>query len=97
MIDKKLSTNHASVFRNDYLEDFFQNMRSDVRRAELELENAKLKVVVVDLIQSGANVLHSMFEAGGEPKWRVPEEREYLLELSDKIHSAFNAISGGEK
>lgn len=85
-----------NVFINDHLEGVYESVRADCRQAELQLENAKLRVMIVDLIQAGGSALHVMFEAGGEPKWRVPEERERLLELSDVLRSSFKEIAGWE-
>lgn len=82
------------VFTNDHLEGVYESVRADRRQAELQLENARLREMLVDLIEAGGNALHVMFEAGGEPKWRVPEERERLIAMSDKFREAFKTISG---
>lgn len=82
------------VFRNDHLEGVYESVRADRRHAELRLENAMLRETVIDLIEAGGTALHTVFIAGGEPKWRVPEERERLIALSDTLREAFKKISG---
>lgn len=82
------------VFTNEHLEGVYESVRADRRQAELQLENAKLKEAIVDLLDAGGHALHVMFEAGGEPKWRVPEERAGLIALSDKLKETFKMISG---
>lgn len=82
------------VFINDHLEGVYESVRAARRQAELQLETAQLRETIVDLIEAGGTALHTMFEAGGEPKWRVPEEREHMIALSEAIRTAFKKISG---
>lgn len=84
------------VFINDHLEGVYESVRASRRQAQAELENAILREMLVDLIEAGGNAVHAMFEAGGEPKWRHPGERESLIKLSDALHAAFAKISGGK-
>ncbi|NTG07207.1 hypothetical protein [Rhizobium rhizogenes] len=81
------------IFINEHLEGFYGAVRSAREKAEVDLENAQLKEVIVGLLSAGGHALHAMFEAGGEPKWRHPSERESLIELSDALHDAFAKIS----
>lgn len=82
------------VFRNDHLEGVYESVRAARRQAELQLELAQMREALVDLIEAGGGALHTMFEAGGEPKWRVPQERERMIALSEALRSAFKKISG---
>lgn len=82
------------VFRNDHLEGVYESVRADRRYAELKLENAVLREALIEIIEAGGTALHVMFVAGGEPKWRLPEERERLIALSEAIRAAFKNISG---
>lgn len=83
-----------TVFINDHLEGVYESVRAARRQAELELEVSRLRETIVDLIEAGGSALHATFEAGGEPKWRVPEERERMIALSDKLREAFKKVSG---
>lgn len=82
------------VFFNDHLEGLYESIRADRRKAEADLESAKLREALVDVIEVGGNALHVIFRAGGEPKWRVPEEREQLVQLSNALRIALRVATG---
>ncbi|MGR9413133.1 hypothetical protein [Rhizobium leguminosarum] len=84
------------VFINDHLEGVYESVRASRRQAQTELDNAMLKEMIVDLIEPAGHALHVLFISGGEPKWRIPEERDALIKLSDALHVAFTKISGWE-
>ncbi len=84
-----------TVFTAEYCEGQYEIIRKQQEIAVLNLENAVLKATIATILQIGGNALHSLFEAGGEPKWRHPSEREAFIDLSNTLESAHRQITGG--
>ncbi len=84
----------VGVFTADYSSAEFEEIRHNQAIAILNLENEILKVTIVNILEAGGAALHSVFEAGDEPKWKDQSQRNSLLELSDVLHAANRQITG---
>lgn len=54
-----------SVFTNEHLQGVYAQVRSERQMAEANLELAKLREMVMDLVEAGGSVMHSTFVSGG--------------------------------
>lgn len=77
------------VFTSEYMEFDIDSARADV-------EIAKLRLTLLEVLHAAGVALHSNFVGGDEAKWQHPSQRESLIELSNACKLAMASQTPSE-